>query len=60
LSLNRKLYVDIVTIVFKQKTLRRYGNDGHQTEDFYVDMVTIVIKQKTLGRYGNCCLKTED
>ena len=36
----------MVTIVFKQKNIRRYGYDCLQTEE-YVDMVTIVFKQKT-------------
>ncbi len=59
IDFNRKLYVDMATIVFKQKTLRRYGNDCLQTEEFMYT-VTIVFKQKTLRRYGNDCLQTED
>ena len=55
------VYVDMVTLTFKQKTLRRYGNDYLQTEDYvHVDIVTIVFKQKTIRRYGNDYPQTKD
>ena len=50
----------MVTIVFKQKNIRRYG-DYLQTEKYMcVDMVTIIFKQKNIRRYGNDYLKTEE
>ena len=59
MSSNRRLCVDIVLIVLKQKNII-YSSVSKQSKLYYVDMATIIFKRRLFVDYGNDCLQTED